>query len=128
MKPNQNSENRNGKRPGPPPGKAENHFHINIHIILLGIIVLIIGYSGYRLYKWNKGVPSDYDPNIQTTDFDIEAMDNIIPLAPDKLEGREDRADWQNRLQPRQEPPSTTVPSPVLPLRLSMPATMTAIF
>ncbi|MCI9314251.1 MAG: hypothetical protein HFI57_04590 [Lachnospiraceae bacterium] len=90
MKPNQNSENRNGKRPGPPPGKAENHFHINIHIILLGIIVLIIGYSGYRLYKWNKGVPSDYDPNIQTTDFDIEAMDNIIPLAPDKLEGRED--------------------------------------
>lgn len=90
MKPNQNPENRNGKRPGPPPRKAENHFHINIHIILLGIIVLIIGYSGYRLYKWNKGVPSDYDPNIQTTDFDIEAMDNIIPLAPDKLEGRED--------------------------------------
>lgn len=63
---------------------------VNIHVILLGAIVLIVGFSAYRLYKWNKGVPSDYDPNYQTTDFDIEAMDSIIPLAPDKLEGRED--------------------------------------
>ena len=66
------------------------HFHVNIHIIFLAAIVLIIGFSGYRLYKWNKGVPSDYDPNYQTTDFDTEAMDSIIPLAPDKLEGHED--------------------------------------
>lgn len=70
--------------------KKGNGFHININIILLGVIVLIAGFSAYRLYKWNKGVPSDYDPNYQTTDFDIEAMDNIIPLAPDKLEGHED--------------------------------------
>ena len=63
---------------------------INIHAILLGAIVLIACFSAYRLYKWNKGVPSDYDPNYQTTDFDIEAMDSIIPLAPDKLEGHED--------------------------------------
>lgn len=70
--------------------KKENGFHINIHIILLCAIVLIAGFSAYRLYKWNKGVPSDYDPNYQTTDFDVEAMDNIIPLAPDKLEGHED--------------------------------------
>ena len=66
------------------------HFHINIHIIILGAIVLIVGFSAYRLYKWNQGVPSDYDPNYQTTDFDIEVMDSIIPLAPDKLEGHED--------------------------------------
>lgn len=70
--------------------KKEKGFHINIHIIILGAIVLIAGFSAYRLYKWNKGVPSDYDPNYQTTDFDVEAMDNIIPLAPDKLEGHED--------------------------------------
>lgn len=70
--------------------KEKKGFHINIHIILLCAIVLIAGFSAYRLYKWNKGVPSDYDPNYQTTDFDIEAMDNIIPLAPDKLEGHED--------------------------------------
>ena len=70
--------------------KPDRHFHINIHIIILGAIVLIVGFSAYRLYKWNKGVPSDYDPNYQTTDFDIEVMDSIIPLAPDKLEGHED--------------------------------------
>jgi hypothetical protein len=82
MEKNQETENTNKK--------SGNGFHVNINIILLCIIVVIAGFSAYRLYKWNKGVPSDYDPNYQTTDFDIEAMDNIIPLAPDKLEGYED--------------------------------------
>lgn len=82
MKQNQETDNTTDKK--------EKGFHINIHIIILGAIVLIAGFSAYRLYKWNKGVPSDYDPNYQTTDFDVEAMDNIIPLAPDKLEGHED--------------------------------------
>lgn len=72
------------------PASKQNSFHINIHMILLCAIVLIAGFSAYRLYKWNKGVPSDYDPNEQTTAFDIESMDSIIPLAPDKLEGRQD--------------------------------------
>lgn len=65
-------------------------FHVNLHLILLAAIVVVIGYSAYRLYKWDKGTPSDYDPNYQTTDFDIEVMDNIIPLAPEMLEGRTD--------------------------------------
>ena len=73
-----------------PPKKEKKQFRLNIHLILLAVIILIAGFSAYRLYKWNKGVPSDYDPDFQTTDFDIEAMDNIIPLAPDKLEGHED--------------------------------------
>lgn len=65
-------------------------FQLNIHLILLSVIALIVVFCAVRLYIWNKGVPSDYDPNEQTTDFDTEAMDYIIPLAPDKLEGRED--------------------------------------
>ena len=72
------------------PRKENQKFQINIHMILLAAIVLIAGFSAYRLYQWNKGVPSDYDPDYQTTAFDTEAMDNIIPLAPDKLEGHED--------------------------------------
>lgn len=63
---------------------------INIHVIILGVIVLIVGFSAYKLYQWNKGVPSDYDPNYQTTDFDVEALDTIIPLSQNKLEGHED--------------------------------------
>ncbi len=72
------------------PVKQEKQFRLNIHLILLAVIVLIIIFCAVKLYIWNKGVPSDYDPNRQTTDFDTEAMDYIIPLAPDKLEGRED--------------------------------------
>lgn len=63
---------------------------VNIHVIILGVIVLIAVFSVYKLYRWNKGVPSDYDPNYQTTDFDVEALDAIIPLASSKLEGHED--------------------------------------
>ena len=63
---------------------------IVMHIVLTASILIIFAVSAYKLYKWNKGVPSDYDPNYITTDFDIEALDNIIPLAPDKLEGHED--------------------------------------
>lgn len=64
--------------------------NVNIHAVLLAAIVVIIGLIAVRLYIWNKGTPSDYDPNDQTTAFDVEAMDNIIPLAPEKLEGHED--------------------------------------
>lgn len=70
--------------------KSTGGLPVSIHIILLAAIVLVIGFSAYRLYRWNKGTPSDYDPNFQTTDFDIEVMDNLIPLAPDKLEGHAD--------------------------------------
>lgn len=70
--------------------EPDRRFHINIHVIILAAIVMIVGFSAYRLFKWNQGVPSDYDPDYQTTDFDIEAMDSIIPLAPDKLEGHQD--------------------------------------
>lgn len=90
MNPNQQPEYRNTESNDAEAQTPERHFHINIHIIILGAIVLIVGFSAYRLYKWNQGVPSDYDPDYQTTDFDIEAMDSIIPLAPDKLEGHED--------------------------------------
>ena len=70
--------------------EQDGRSRINIHFIILGAIVLIVGFSAYRLYQWNKGVPSDYDPNYQTTDFDVEALDSIIPLASSKLEGHED--------------------------------------
>ncbi len=84
---NQDKKTENRQKAAP---EEQKHFHFSIHLVLLAAIVLIAGFSAYRLYIWNKGVPSDYDPNYQTTDFDTEAMDNIIPLAPDKLEGHED--------------------------------------
>ncbi len=84
------NQNKEKDRPQKAPVKQEKQFRLNIHLILLAVIVLIIIFCAVKLCIWNKGVPSDYDPNRQTTDFDTEAMDYIIPLAPDKLEGRED--------------------------------------
>lgn len=84
------NQNKEKDRPQKAPVKKEKQFRLNIHLILLAVIVLIVIFCAVKLYIWNKGVPSDYDPNRQTTDFDTEAMDYIIPLAPDKLEGRED--------------------------------------
>ncbi len=61
---------------------------VNIHLILLAAIVLVIGFSALRLYLWDKGGERiEYDPNEQTTEFDVEVLDSIMPLAPDKREG-----------------------------------------
>ena len=62
-------------------------FRFSIHYLFLLAFVLIVGIIVFALYRWNKGVPSDYDPNYHTTEFDVEVIDNIIPLAPDKREG-----------------------------------------
>lgn len=66
------------------------HIQISLHIIFLSAIVIVIGIIAFKLYKWNKGVPLEEDPDFQASDFDIEVLDSIIPLAPDKLEGHED--------------------------------------
>lgn len=65
-------------------------FHINLHIVFLSAIVLIVIICAYKLYKWNKGVTPDDGPSESTADFDVEVLDTIIPLAPEKLEGHED--------------------------------------
>lgn len=73
-------------------GKNQTGFStaVIMHIVLLAAIVIIFAVCAYKLYKWNKGVPSDYDPNYVTTDFDIEPLDSIIPLAKGSLEGHPD--------------------------------------
>lgn len=67
--------------------KKENHFHINIHVILISLIVLLLGISVFRLYRWNKGEKIYVDPNADTSQFDVEALDSIMPLPPSKQEG-----------------------------------------
>ncbi|MCI8772355.1 MAG: hypothetical protein HFI50_00260 [Lachnospiraceae bacterium] len=77
------------KNPSEMPAKKK-HIPLNLHIIFLSLIVIIIGTIAFKLYKWDKGVPLEDDPDFQESDFDIEVLDSIIPLAPDKLEGHED--------------------------------------
>lgn len=64
-------------------------FKINFHIIIILAILLIAAFSIYRLNRWNKGTAieeSDVDPS----QFDVEALDMIIPMDASRLEGHED--------------------------------------
>lgn len=62
----------------------------SVNLILLGIILLIAIISIIRIVIWNIGTKSDFDPNATTTDFDVEALDTIIPLDPDLLANKTD--------------------------------------
>ncbi len=61
-----------------------------VHIIVIGVIIGLIAFTALRLYIWNKGVDSTYDPNADTSEFDIEVLDQIFILPKEKLEGHED--------------------------------------
>lgn len=58
-----------------------------IHIILITLIVVILGVSGYELYKWNHGERIEIDPNADTSEFDVEVLDEIIAMNPADYEG-----------------------------------------
>lgn len=57
-------------------------FHINIHIILILMIVAVLGLSAYKLARWNHGEQIDIDPNEDTSEFDVEILDEIMPMTP----------------------------------------------
>lgn len=70
---------------------TKSGFRVNLHIILIAAILLIAVVSFYRLYRWNQGVPLDTDTeNVDTSQFDVEALDMIIPMDSSLLEGHED--------------------------------------
>lgn len=60
------------------------------HIVVLLIVVLLVGFSAYKVVKWNKGTASDYNPDEDTSEFDVEPNDYIQPLSADQLAGKED--------------------------------------
>lgn len=67
--------------------KPSGRFKVNLHMVIIAIIVIIAVVAVFRLMRWNKGVASDYDPNYVTTEFDVEALDMIIPMDQSRLEG-----------------------------------------
>lgn len=69
-----------------PPVKT---FKFNLHFILILAIILIGAFSAYRLNKWNQGITLDDTP-IDTSEFDIEVLDMIMPMDSSRLEGHVD--------------------------------------
>lgn len=64
--------------------------NVNWHLVLLAVIIILFSTSVVILIKWNIGTKSQYDPTVINPDFDVEAMDMIIPMNPAGLAGRED--------------------------------------
>jgi len=60
-----------------------------IHFTILGLVVLIAAIAGWRLFNWSKGVHVEPDADADLK-YNIEVNDNMVLLAPSKLEGRED--------------------------------------
>lgn len=66
-------------------------FRINLHMILIAAIIIIAATSVYRLNKWNQGTKQEEDDeDIDTSQFDIEVLDMILPMDSAKLAGHED--------------------------------------
>lgn len=74
-----------------PDAEKPSRVRLSIHLVLLVLILGIAGFSVYRLVKWNQGTKLEaIDPNEDTSEFDIEVSDTIIPLDSSRLEGHED--------------------------------------
>lgn len=54
-----------------------------MHVVFLSLIAILFIVSFYKLYKWNKGNESEYDPNEINTEFDTETEDFFTPLSAD---------------------------------------------
>lgn len=66
-------------------------FRFNLHIFLIAAILLIAAVSVYRLNRWNKGTKLNDDmEDVDTSQFDIEVLDMILPMDSAHLEGHED--------------------------------------
>ncbi len=63
---------------------------MNGHAVFFLVLALIFILTILRLLIWNIGKRSDYDPNEQTDEFDVELLDYVQPLDPALLQGRED--------------------------------------
>lgn len=62
----------------------------NWHYIFLIAIVLLMGLVIFKIYQWNKGTASDYDPNHIDTSFDSEVLDVVFPIMPAALAAQKD--------------------------------------
>lgn len=72
-------------------GSEGRNIKINLHLVLILAILIIAGISVYRLIRWNQGTSlSDDETDVDTSQFDIETLDMIIPMDSSRLEGRTD--------------------------------------
>lgn len=60
---------------------------INPHLIIWIIIGILFLTVAVRLYIWNRGTKSDFDPDNISDEYDTEALDTIYKVNTAKIEG-----------------------------------------
>ena len=65
----------------------EKRFKLNIHIILIIAIIIVLGIAAYELLSWNHGEQLAFDPDEDTSEFDVEILDEIVPMNPAEYAG-----------------------------------------
>ena len=63
---------------------------LNFHLIFFIVVLALFLFAMVKLWLWNKGEASEYDPNEDTSEFDVETMDHIQPISSSRLEGHVD--------------------------------------
>ena len=76
-------KNAAGKHRGAQPKRTKKKRLPELHIILLIVILAILVVAVVRLMIWNKGTRIKIDNTEDTSEFDTEANDHIIPLNAD---------------------------------------------
>lgn len=59
---------------------------INYHILFFIIVLIIFAFAAIKLFLWNKGSSSGYDPEAAPTEIEAETMDHIQPMVASRLE------------------------------------------
>lgn len=63
---------------------------VSIHVPVFAVLIVLLLFALIRLWIWNQGEESEYDPNEDTSEFDVETMDHIQPMTSSRLEGHVD--------------------------------------
>ena len=59
-----------------------------VHITVAVVIVAVIAFSAYKLWRWNQGTAET--EGVVEGDFEVEVLDQIFLMPPDKLALKED--------------------------------------
>lgn len=60
----------------------------SIHTVFFLIVGILLIFSIVKLFIWNKGKDSGYNPNEDTSEFDTEPLDYIQPMQSSQMAGK----------------------------------------
>lgn len=61
-----------------------------IQIVIGALALLLVVFMVVKVVNWNKGKDSDYNPDENNTEFDVEPTDYIQPLSAEQIAGKVD--------------------------------------